>query len=869
MHPVYQGEEYAVVFGRVLAETHTSVRRLAFLSGVSRRTLENWTDGTVRRPRYWEPVLQVARVLHLPAAETDALLLAAGQPSLATLQKAHAGGAHAGLLAVWQSPADHAGTDPPQLALRAGLPLPATPFIGRETHLRELVTLVTRTDVRLITVTGPGGMGKTRLAIEVARQAATVFPDGVYFVSLDSVITAEGLVDRLMTDLAITRDPAISPLEAVVGFLYDRRTLLILDTFENVLSSAGLISQLIQGAPELTILVTSRIVLRLSSEHVFALSALAGGPEAASVATIANYEAVTLFAARARASRPDFALTDANAADVLAICRLVEGLPLALELAAAQTRVLPVQQLRQQLEKDLGLLVGGPRDAPARQQSIEETIAWSHDLLGSDEQVLLRRLSVYRDGCTLAAAQAIAGPDILDGSGFITALTGLLDHSLLQYRRLGGQRVYHMHALTRQYAFAQLAQSGEHDGTMSRLLHFLEDLAERANRHIRDSERAYWLGQFDPEAEHIWLVLEWGLGTGQSDIVARCLRLCGLMRQYWNLRGQVDLGRKWTERALEAARALALPDAVQTSALLNASALALIQADGRTCAERATVALQVAREAGDDKSEADALHLLGLAAYYRGDLAEAETMWNTALPVAERFGGSALALALDDLGNLASRLGHFEQALSLHQREQNVSRSIGDLYSEFYAVLNLGDVSIRLGQLDEAESHNRRALEISHELGDVRGQAHTLITQARLMRRRERLPEARELLRQALRLAWRIQNIDIVLTALEQLLLAEQVASTTSQIRVLSLIDQQRVRYGPSSYPEDESAIQALATLLRQQVGTTLYQDEWTAGRTLSWETAISLALRANTGTAGPGSDTLSVQRDHPERVRR
>lgn len=858
-----RGEVFAELFGQVLAESHTSIRRLSRLSGVSRRTLENWADGTVRRPRHWEPVLLVARALHLPATKTDALLLAAGQPSVASLVATYAHSPYAHLLTTWKSPDGESAKAGSSAPLYARIPLPPTQFVGREALLTQLETLLGRSDARLITVTGPGGVGKTRLVIEAARRAGNTFPDGIFFISLESANSSETFLDKLMADLAISRDPAISHLDTVLGFLGNKQMLLIMDTFENVLSSASLVSRLIQGAPNLRVIVTSRVVLRLGGEHVFALPPLADGPDSATPAVVARYEAVTLLLARVQTLRPDFVLTDSNTADVLAICRLVDGLPLALELAAAQTRVLSLRELRRQLEDGSGVLVGGLRDAAPRHQSIEETIVWSHDLLNDAEKLVFRRLSIYRDGCTLAAAQAVAAPDLLGGDRFIAALSGLLDHSLVQFQHSGGQRIYRMHALTRRFAAAQMTESAERNLTMTRLLTFLEGLADRVNRHIRDSERGYWLGQFDPEAHHVWPALEWGLATGQAGTVEQCLRICGLLRQYWNLRGQVDLGRKWTERALEAARGLALPNAVQLSALLNASALALIQADGRTSADRAATALRTAREIGDLRSVADALHLLGLVAYYRGDLVYAEDMWAEGLQVAEQLGnGSALALALDDLGNLASRLGDFDQALALHQREQEVSAAIGDLYSEFYAVLNLGDVSIRKNLLEDAEHYNRRALEISRELGDLRGLAHTLITQARLMRRMARLPEAGELLREALRLSWRIQNLDIVLTALEQLLLAEQVADTSTQIQLLGLIEKQRDRYGPSSYSEDESDIQSLTAALRQKVGAARFGQDWVAGQTLAWDAAVVLGSDATTTTV---DGMFNVERLYPD----
>ncbi|MEZ4539804.1 MAG: tetratricopeptide repeat protein [Chloroflexota bacterium] len=860
MQPIPRGEDYAVVFGRLLAKAHTSIRRLARLSGVSRRTLENWLDGTVRRPRHWEPILQIGRALHLSAAEVDSLLLAAGQPSLTTLQSLPGLKPNAELLILWQSPTTHSDRERSQSLLRSGLPAPATPFIGRERQLPELATLLARADVRLVTVTGPGGIGKTRVAIEAARRATGLFPDGVFFISLESVGTADALVDRLIMGLAIHRDPAIPRFDAIVGFLGESQALLVLDTFENVLPSAVLIAQLIQGTPHLKILVTSRAVLRLTGEHIVTLPPLTVGSADADPAIVAHYEAVKLFLARVREVRPDFTLTANNVDDVLAICRIGEGLPLALELAAGQTRVLSLPELRRQLKKDPSSLAGGPRDAPLRHRSMQETIAWSHNLLDEKEQVLFRRISIYRDGCTLAAAKAVNAGDRLTEDRFIIALTGLLDQSLLQFQRIGDQRIYRMHNLTRQFAFAQLIRSGELDSVMSQLLDYLEALAESVDQHMRDSERNYWLGQFDPESNNVWLVMEWGLDTEQPPIIEQCLRLCSLMLQYWNLRGQVDLARKWTDQALKAARQAGLPNERQIGALLTASALALIQADGQSSSELSATALNSSRQTKDWRAEAHALHLLGMAAYYHGDLATAGEVWNEALQVCEQLGdGSVTARALDDLGNLASRQGDFELSLALHQREQQASLAAGDVYSEFYAVLNLGDVSIRLNRLSEAEMYNRRAQELSRQMGDARGLAHTLITQARLLRQLDRLPEARDLLLEALALSWRIQNLDIVLTALEQLLIVGAIKTPFAQIRLMSMVHRNRGRYGPSSYPEDDAALQVLAKQLRQQMGTEPYGQEWDLGQILTWEEAIAQGMNNNPGATHLNAATVLI----------
>jgi predicted ATPase len=846
LQPILREEDFAEALGRLLAETHTSVRRLEYLSGVSRRTLENWVHGHVKRPRNWEPILEIARALHLSAAEVDGLLLSAGQPSLASLQATDKSDRQADLLSSWRAkPATMPGQRSESTFVLNNLPSATTPFIGREEQLKELEALICRTDVRLVTVTGPGGVGKTRLAQEAAWRTSERFEHGVCFIALEAARTLDDLFDRMIAALGIRRDPVESAGEAILDFLRDKQLLLVLDTFENVLSEVEFIGDMIRFAPDIRVLATSRSVLRLSGEHVFPVPLMRSPKQITTMTDINKYEAVALFVSRVQAVNPGFSLTQNNVANVVEICRLLDGLPLALELAAARTRILSLQELRNQLAENPVLLADGPRDLPARQRSIQETIAWSYDLLNKDEQALFRRLSIFCEGCSLAAIQAVTSRELLDSGHFIDVLSSLLDQSLLHYRDISGQRFYRMHDLTRHYAGERLAEAGETDVAMTMLLNFICDLAERVDLHFRDKERAYWLGLLEPEANNVWTVLEWGIDVEDSPVISQCLSLCSVMRQYWGLQGQHDIARRWTERVIEAAQKENIAKGVQVGALLTAAAMALIQADVLTCADRAKSALAAAREGGDKGQQVRALHLLGLTTYSRNDLAKTAEIWEESLRLAEELGEKSLiALALDDLGNLAARREDYGRALSLHLREQTISQEAGDLYSEFYAVVNLGEVSMRLERPLEADMYNRRALELSREMGNPRTLVHTLCVQARLLRGLDRPAEARKHLVEAVDLAWRIQNLDVVLIALEQYALsAESSLAAGLHIRLMSAIDMLRRRHDLAARPEDIQEMESLVAHLREETDEATFMHEWQNGQSLSWENAVSLTL--------------------------
>lgn len=738
------------------------------------------------------------------------------------------------------------------------LPLQLSSFIGRQSHLAELIALLTNPDVSLITVTGPGGVGKTRLAQEAARRCCTTFyRDGVAFIPLESAATSADMVDRIMVGLGLRDTPSIPHHEAVLNLLQDKHLLLILDTLEHLLPDVQLISRIRERAPEVKILATSRSALKLSGEHIFVVPPMADQDQVTEVATITRPDAVALFQARARETQPDFIVSADNAADIVEICRLLGGLPLAIEMAAAHTRALSLRRLRQQLNLGEELLIGGLRDTPTRHRSIHETLSWSYALLTPAQQTLFRSFGVFPKGGTLAALEAVAPEVMHRSSEFINSLSGLIDHSMIQTQTVQGRRIYQLHEISSRYAREQLVAHGEFDQTVSRLLDYILDLATQVDQHFRDPSRNDWLALFDLEADHVEQALEWGLSTDDPPTVTRCLALTGLMLQYWNVRGQHDQARQWANRALLRGRQLDIGKSALGPALITASSMALIHTDIQDSLDHAESALYVARETDDRPLEARALHLIGLCAYARADLDLAEKNWSEALALVEQLGiARLLATTLDDLGNLAARRGDYAQAIALHLREQEISLEAADLYSEFYATINLGEVSMSMERPVDAALYYGRALELSRDLNDSRGMAQTMITQAALMIRLHRPKEALDLLHEVITLAWSIQNLDIVISGLEVLLHFDVVViSPATRVRFAGAVSHLMEQYASASLPVDKEALVALKERLSREMDPSIFSLEWRIGYSYDWQQTVELAQKViKAGWAAPNT---------------
>jgi predicted ATPase len=468
-------------------------------------------------------------------------------------------------------------------ARRTNLPAQPTPLIGREREVADVTALLRRGDVRLVTLTGPGGTGKTRLGFQIAAELLDDFAEGTYFVDL-APISDPDLVASVIAQTLGARETGGRPLvELLNTYLREKHLLLLLDNFEQVLSAAPLVAGLLAAAPRLKVLVTSREVLHLRSEKEFPVPPLElpDPQHPKEIETLSQYAAVQLFIARALDVKPDFAVTNQNAPALAEVCARLDGLPLALELAAARIKLFSPEALLARLNSRLAVLTGGPRDLPERQQTLRNTIEWSYNLLDAGEQTLFRRLSIFVGGCTGDAVEAVCNPDGDLPLEVIDRLAALLDKSLLkQLEGSDGAPRFMMLETIREYALERLAASGETEVLRRRHAECFLALAETAEPQFHGSDQRLWLDRIEIEHDNLRAALAWSLegqrATPQSpDDQLRSalgLRLAAALWQFWDRRGYAPEGRRWLERTLAADRGTATPGRLK--ALVVASMLA-------------------------------------------------------------------------------------------------------------------------------------------------------------------------------------------------------------------------------------------------------------------------------------------------------
>jgi predicted ATPase/class 3 adenylate cyclase len=595
------------------------------------------------------------------------------------------------------------------------LPIQPTPFIGRTAQIVAVKELLQREDVHLVTLLGPGGTGKTRLSLRVAQEMLDHFTHGALFVPLADDTDSNQFILRVAHQLEI-REGGRPLLENIKDYLRDKKLLLLLDNFEQLVSAAPVVAELLAAAPQLKIITSSRIALHLHGEREYPVPPLDVPQRELTLEALAEYESVRLFVERARAAQPNFSLTKDNASFVTEICLRLDGLPLAIELAAARVKLLSPQAILARLDEQLKLLTGGGRDLPSRHQSLRNTLEWSYTLLNEDEKQLYACLSVFVGGFTFEAAETVCNAEnkfeILEG------LTALVDNSLLRQEGTpDGELRFSMLEIIRAYAVERLAESGETPALQANHAQYFGNIIlNQAGLEVYSSKSQQWLTWFERELDNIRATLHWSLATPQGIQIG--VGLIFMLFWFWYRRGYFTEGQQWAEKFL-AVPAVQNSPPMRALALASSGMMALWQGQQETALGKLQETLAIQQQLEDDRMVAASQMANGIAFINMGRDGDAQPLLQQAGQFFKQAGIDYFhGLTLVHLGNAELGLGHMEQARAYHEEALGKARDIHENWLIAFALNNLGEVARTQGQFDIARKYYEECETLLPDSGD-------------------------------------------------------------------------------------------------------------------------------------------------------
>ena len=738
------------------------------------------------------------------------------------------------------------------------LPAPLTPLVGREQEIAAVCALLWRPEVRLVTLTGTGGVGKTRLALGVAAAVNADFADGICLVALAPLIDPGLVLSTIAQALGVQEQGSRPLLEGLQDHLREKQLLLLLDNFEQVVSAAPVVAELLVAAPRLRVLVTSRTSLHLSGEHEFVVPPLAL-PDLRNLPPpdrLLQYGAIRLFVARAQAAHSAFVMTAENATAIAAICQQVDGLPLAIELAAGRSKLFAPQALLSRLRNRLKLLVGGAQDLPLRQQTLRGTIAWSYDLLGQDEKALFRRLAVFVGGCTLEAAEAVCtaqGDLLID---VLEAVAALVDKSLLrQETQADGQPRLLMLETIREYALERLAASGEAEAVQRQHAIFFLRFSEEAEPKIRGAEHFLWRTRLEVEHDNLRAALRWTLESQEAEMG---MRLAFSLVAFWRASNQDREGRNWCEQVL-AQPGTSARTAARAMALLAAGAMTMFQGDLPQAQLLLEESIAIGREVGRaaKRTLALALALLAYGALLQGHLGAARELAEEGVRLFREVGEAwGTALALNHLGRATLELGDPVAARPLLEESAALFRA-GNMQRLAMPLNTLGRVALRQGDDTGARAYCEEALAVARATGDELFIAEALAQLGTVALHVGDSGQATALYQQSLTLIWTRGYRECIAEDLAGLAAtASLLGQPERAARLFGAVEALRevsgIRLSPLPRADYDRAVEGI----RAHLDEATFAQAWEKGRAMPLEQAIAEALATQdeppTGTKFP-----------------
>jgi non-specific serine/threonine protein kinase len=756
------------------------------------------------------------------------------------------------------------------------LPLALTSFIGREQERARVLELLRQS--RLLTLIGAGGCGKTRLALQVAGDLLTAggageYPDGIRLVEYAALADPALVPQATATVLGVREMPGQSMTEALISHLSSKRLLLILDNCEHLIAAcAELAGALLHTCRQVRIVATSREALRIDGEQTWRVPSLSiPDTRELPLEQIAEYEAVRLFVERAQATRADFTLSASNVETVVQICRRLDGIPLAIELAAARLSALSLDTLAARLDDRFSLLTTGSRTALPRQQTLRATIDWSHDLLDEQERTLLRRLAVFAGGWSPGAAEAVCAGNGAGGGtplavgAVLTLLAGLVNKSLAQLDDGRDVARYRLLETVRQYCWERLERAGEMQALRDRHLVWCVSFAEEAAPALTGQEQRQWLAQLEREHDNLRTALQWASESAKAE---PGLRLAGALWRFWYMRGYVTEGRAWLDRLLAL-----IPDAgervdpaIHALALNGAGVLAQAQDDYSRAALLHDLCLSVRRSLGDVYGIAGSLNNLGLVAQSQGNYARAAVLLEESLSLFRPNGSPwTIATVLSNLGGAALHQGEYERAAALHQESLALRRELGDQQGIATSLSTLGLVAMHLGDYARAETLCEESQALFEGLGDTRGIATELRQLGDLARRRGLRAHALDLYKRSLAMHQEVGDRWGIATCLDGVAgIAREQGQVAGATRLFAVAARLREAIGTPIDPDTRATRDLDIATTRAVMGDRAFLAAWNAAAALSLAQAIDEATSIS-DAQGPQEDRsrsfASIQR--------